>query len=806
MGRLEPGSEKKFFRNKKSEVNDYNKKVFISLTSFSFICTLLISVISFYPVFQSVLWPRMVFPVKLACIISAVLYGSGIFMSLFARKTLNAHPLFFVYLVFIVAYVLSIFINLSFKNPIPFILMGIYRLLFPVIVLDYKRRQNIVFYILTILAIFVISYKHKPLDIFFMDIITAVIYTSLGGFLSNHFLNSQIKSTRAQDEQVDRIREVEKAKGEAKIMFLAHMSHEIRTPLNSILGLNEIILRETKESNTREYATNIMNSGNTLLKIVNDVLDFSKIETGKMNIVAAEYDISSTITDLTNMVSQKARDKNIELLINVDENLPHKLFGDELRLKQCMLNILNNAVKFTEKGSVRLDIGFDKIDGGQIMLKVKVKDTGIGIRPEDLEKLCSEFERLDENRNRTIEGSGLGLNIVGNLLQMMDSKLEVSSEYGKGSVFSFNVPQQVIWWEKIGDFNQRYEKLLKSASDYHEMFRAPDAKVLVVDDTKMNIVVFRGLLKKTEIQVDEAFSGLELLEKIKEKQYDVIFIDHRMPGMSGVEAFHKMQLMEGHLNQNVPCIALTANVVSGARDYYLHEGFKDYISKPVNSSQLETLLEKYIPMSKRQKAVGSEETEKKQKNLEERLSSLEGISLPTALQNCGSLEVLVVAIKEYYATIKKRADDIEDFARERNYREYTVQVHSLKSSSKLIGALELSEKAAYLEKCGDEENALEISKKTPELLSLYRSYITKLDSFAEKIQGQKEMIDPNRFNEAMAAIKEFADVFDFNAIDDIVEEVDKFTVPPEMVDKFNEIKRLARAADFNGLKEILNLK
>ncbi len=799
--RVEPGREREFFRDKKEQINDYNKQIFINLNLLSFFLLIAGFILSFMPINNSIESTRIV-PIRIACVIAIIIFAAGILISVFARNMLKAHPLPFLYMLFLTVFAFSIFLSLNFDTPAPFVMLGLFRILFPVWVLDYTFRVNFLTNILVCVAVFGFSYNMKPTSIFYLDVGAAIIYSCLGMLIGSHTLNSNIRAAKNQSEQMDRVREVEKAKGEAKTMFLAHMSHEIRTPVNSILGLNEIILRETSEANVREHANNIRLSGETLLKIINDILDFSKIETGKMDIVLMEYEISSTIADLVNMASQRARNKNLELIVNVDENLPHKLFGDELRLKQCILNILNNAVKFTERGSVTLNIGFDKIDNGQILLKVCVKDTGIGIKQEDLGRMCNEFERLDENRNRTIEGSGLGLNIVSMLLQMMDSRLEVTSTYGVGSEFSFKIPQQVVWWEKIGNFNERYNKLFSAVTEYHEKFHAPDARVLVVDDTKMNIIVFQGLMKQTEIKIDSALSGAEMLDMVKKKRYDAIFIDHRMPGMSGVEAFHAMQTLNGNLNVGVPCVALTANVVSGAKEYYLREGFTDYLSKPVDSKALENLLSSLIPAEKQKSVSGEDSAAQKRRNIEDELSALEGISMHTALQNCGSPEVLMVAIKEYYANIRKRADDIEKFARQKDFKNYTVQVHALKSSSRLIGALDLSEKAAYLEKCGDEENAVVIAAKTPELLELYRSYIIKLDSLAEN-QSSKELLDVDKFNEAMAAVKEFAGAFDFNAIDNIIEEVDKYALPDEVADKFAEVKRLSRGADFNGLKEIL---
>ena len=706
---------------------------------------------------------------------------------------------------FISLYILSGFLNLISPQPYPYVMIIAYRVVFPILIIDYKWRSNLINNVVMAVAVFYFSYRIKPTEIFMMDILTSSIFTCLGMLIGSQNLESHVRYFEIQDQQIDQALEVEKAKNEAKTNFVANMSHEIRTPVNSILGLNELILRETNERKTKEYAENIRASGDVLLKIISDIIDFSKIEANKMEIISAEYELSSVITDLVNMVSQKAEEKHLELLVDIDENMPHLLFGDEIRVKQCILNILNNAVKYTERGTVTLKITFERLDAGQIYLIVSVKDTGIGIKPDEQERLFNKFERLDEQRNRTIEGSGLGLSIVSMLLQKMDSKLEFQSEYGMGSTFSFKLKQQVIWWEKIGNFNERYNKLLHTTKTYHESFRAPNAQILVVDDTRMNLIVFEGLLKKTEVKIDTASSGKEMLEKIRKKHYDVIFLDHRMPEMSGVEAFHAMQEMPDCLCKDVPVVALTANVVSGAKEYYLKEGFTAYLSKPIDSKELEHLLTELLPPEKTTSNFADDNNEQTAESPEDQFSNLKGISLHTAMQNCGSPDVFMVAVREYYTNIKKRADDIERFARTKDFKNYTIQVHALKSSSRLIGALELSEQAAYLEKCGDEQNEAEINAKTADMLTLYRSYIDKLSALEDQEDNDsgKEPLPMERYMEALAAIKEFAGSFDFNAIDSIIESIDGYKIPPEEVNRYTEIKRLSRGGDSAALLELL---
>ena len=340
---------------------------------------------------------------------------------------------------------------------------------------------------------------------------------------------------------------------QTKSDFLSNMSHEIRTPINAILGMDEMILRESKDKNILEYAENLRHAGNNLLGIVNDILDFSKIEAGKMEIINVEYSLSSLLNDLVNMIQKRAEKKNLKLIVNADENLPSVLYGDEIRIKQIVTNILTNAVKYTEKGSVTLNVNFEPHDENSIWLKVSVVDTGIGIKEEDIEKLFKAFERIEEERNRTIEGTGLGMNITQQLLSMMESHLDVSSVYGEGSTFSFKLAQKIVNSEPLGNFSDAFKSSLTQHKEYHEKFTAPNAKILVVDDTVMNLTVVKGLLKQTKIQIDTAESGYECLDLVKKNHYDIIFLDHRTPGLDGIETLQKMRyaryFFDGKCNQ-----------------------------------------------------------------------------------------------------------------------------------------------------------------------------------------------------------------------------------------------------------------
>lgn len=385
---------------------------------------------------------------------------------------------------------------------------------------------------------------------------------------------------------------------EAKSSFLANMSHEIRTPINAVLGMNEMILRESDSDTIKEYALNINNAGKTLLSIINDILDLSKIESGKMEIVEADYDVRWLLADIENMISMRAEAKNLVFTIEADETIPTVLHGDEMRIKQCIVNLLTNAVKYTQKGSVCLRL--DKTDNkdGSINLWVSVTDTGMGIKEEELHKLFESFIRLDLTRNRNVEGTGLGLNITKKLVGMMGGNLTVESVYGKGSTFSFVIVQQVVNAEGIGDYRSGLKKIMEAALKPVKSFTAPTATILSVDDNRVNLAVVKGLLKKLKVQCDSALSGEECLQKAIQKDYDIILLDHMMPEMDGIETLQRLQQTEKWKKHQPVVIALTANAVAGAREEYLRVGFTDYLSKPIDSVKLEALLERYLPPEK----------------------------------------------------------------------------------------------------------------------------------------------------------------------------------------------------------------
>ena len=384
---------------------------------------------------------------------------------------------------------------------------------------------------------------------------------------------------------------------EAKSNFLSTMSHDIRTPMNAIIGMNEMILRDSREEEILMYSENIRTAGNTLLGIINDILDFSKIEAGKMEVIEVDYNVVSLLNDVVNMVQRKADEKNLEVQLDVDEQIPGFLHGDEIRIKQVIINILSNAVKYTREGSVVFSVHGEKCeeDADYVNLHVSVKDTGIGIRKEDLDRLFVAFERIEEKKNRNVEGTGLGMAIAQSFLNMMGSKIQVESEYGKGSEFSFDLRQKVISWEPLGEFQAAYKRFLQDREQYHVSFVAPEARILVVDDNEMNLKVFVNLLRQTRIQIDMAESGDAAIVLFKRNFYDIILLDHMMPDKDGIETIKEMKACTDTPNQRSPIICLTANAVSGMREMYLKAGFDDYLTKPIDTLKLEQMLLTYLP-------------------------------------------------------------------------------------------------------------------------------------------------------------------------------------------------------------------
>ena len=566
---------------------------------------------------------------------------------------------------------------------------------------------------------------------------------------------AQYETVKAQNTLGLALKEAEQANS-AKTEFLSNMSHEIRTPINAVLGMNEMIERESlnaceklpEDSETikgifedvSRYSRNIKNAGNNLLSIINDILDFSKIEDGKLKIVNADYKLSSVLNDVSNMIFFKARDKGLKFIVDVDETLPDGLKGDEVRLRQVMTNLLTNAVKYTNIGNVCLKVSHKTIgpddSDGMICLMVSVSDTGIGIKEEDIGKLFEKFERVNLVQNSTIEGTGLGLAITRNLLDKMGGHIEVQSTYGLGSTFTITLPQQVVDTEPVGNFHEKFENSMQSLHSYKEAFHAPDARILIVDDTRMNLMVVSGLLKKTGIKTDMAVSGAESIEIASGVKYDVILMDQRMPEMDGTEAMHRIRDDRNSLNADTPFICLTADAVSGAKERYLAAGFADYLTKPIDSTVLEKMLMKYLPAEKitvceagaSEDAGDAVDTVKVSDEFAPLIDA--GIDVEKGVKYAGGdKEFYRTLLAEYIRSAPDKKEKIVSYYDDENWNDYGILIHSVKSSSRTIGAEDLAVLSARLEAAAKNGDAGLIHDENASAIARYDAVVEALKTF-----------------------------------------------------------------------------
>ncbi len=574
--------------------------------------------------------------------------------------------------------------------------------------------------------------------------------------------NTMIELDKAKQEAI----KASKAKSE----FLSNMSHEIRTPINAVLGMNEMIMRESSEKQIVEYAANIQSAGRTLLSIINDILDFSKIESGKMEIVPVSYDVSSFVNDIVNMIKIRAEKKKLGFFYEIDENIPSVLYGDDVRIRQVITNILTNAVKYTPEGYVRLRMNVVNIENDILRLEVSVTDTGIGIKEEDMDKLFTSFQRLDQEKNRSIEGTGLGIPIVQCLLDMMGSKLKVSSVYGSGSTFSFELEQKIVKPEPIGDFEQRFKAAATEHTSDVVVRIAPRAKVLVVDDNQTNLLVAKSLLKRTKVNLDTAPSGAKCIELLKSKRYDIVFLDHMMPEMDGIETLKKVK--EENLAPDTCFVALTANAIHGARQAYLDAGFDDYLSKPFTGMDIEKCLFGHIS-----KSLCEEETQITKEKAEENSPKPAETEVNTlfspeegAKYTGGDNEAYNDILSLYVRKAPELSQRIERLFNEKNWKNYVIEVHALKSSSLTIGSKQLSELAKELELSGKAGNYAVIEEKNGELLALYKKvaelgkeYLGETDTPKQEAPAENVQlteIAAEKAREYLEAIKEACLSFD----------------------------------------------
>ena len=694
--------------------------------------------------------------------------------------------------------------------------------------------------------------------------------------------------------------------------FLANMSHEIRTPMNAVIGMAEMALREDLPPSARGYINQIKSAGKSLLTIINDILDFSKIESGKMDITTVDYEPMSMINDVANIVVTRLEDKDVELILDIAPNLPHKLLGDNIRIKQVLLNIANNATKFTNHGRIVLSVDFEPIGERELDLQVSIEDTGIGIKEDDLKKLFQSFQQVDSKRNRNIEGTGLGLAISKQLVELMNGSIEVESEYEKGSTFSFNIPQEIVDDTPSATVNDPnnilvaglisndfvrdrlegdIEKLgvdyrtMRTVSDVKDLpidskkvylfvdspmfsdpveefvsnhpqmtavllikfddavkhnlpnltvlkkplfilniatilngkelhydssemdrtdsdFIAPDAKILIVDDSAINLTVAEGLLEPLKMQIDSALSGKLALEMIEEKHYDIIFMDHMMPELDGVETTHLIRRF--HVDYNdVPIIALTANAVDGTKEMFCQEGMNDFIAKPIELRRLISKVRQWLPVEKIQKMATATVVTRNEEHIDLEVGDLD---VNGAVQLLGSEKLFFAILKDYYNMIEKKASQIKVLEETGNWPAYTIEVHALKSASRQIGANSLADKAAELEKAGNARDTFFIRGNTDAMLEQYLGYITMLKPFCADEETEslpKEPATIEELKQCFSNMRSAIEDLDMDKMEAVTSQLCSYDFDDVQQDLCDRLKSASEEMDIDACEDII---
>lgn len=673
----------------------------------------------------------------------------------------------------VLVYIASTNISIFAKNGFA----GNWTLLFPLIICYlFSVRAGIVFSsYMTILHMilywtplrsYFTWYTPVYLDRFPFIYLTITLNTAY--IMSEYHLN--ILEQQEYEKKLEAAKDAAEAANRAKSDFLASMSHEIRTPLNAVLGMNTMVLRESQQAAARidseesspqnpeireflertiSYSDNIESAGNNLLDIINEILDFSKIEAGKIELTNEDYKLSSVLNDINNMITLRAKSKGLDFQVEVDESMPNFYCGDEMRVRLIMQNLLTNAVKYTEKGCVKLSVRMadDNLEikpGEMLALKFSVEDTGIGIKSEDIAKLFKRFERVNLVHNSTIEGTGLGLAITKRLCDMMDGDIKVESEYGKGSVFTAVIHQKLVSREPIWNFREKIEADLKTKREQQEMFTAPNAEILVVDDTKFNLIVAVGLLKYTRAKIDTASGGMEAVSLAGAKSYDLILMDQRMPIMDGTEALKKIR----EFDEKTPVICVTADAVLGARARYLAQGFTDYLTKPIDSFELGKMLLKYLPENK----IIKTENNNNQAN-DDSVKNNAGTSKEEASQfidfetglrySQGNEDLYGALLKEFISGSKIKMKSLQNFYDANDYENYEITIHALKSSSKTIGAADFSSVCAELERATGNRNDAVIRDKHALMLELYKNLVETIKASRPNLYDGSEEAEEN---------------------------------------------------------------